>query len=93
MTKPKVTPFDAADYLTSDEAIAEYLTAAAEGGEAAHIAQAMGTVVRARNLSQLARDTGMTGGHAPCFVRRGQSKTGYRREDTRFHRHRYVLRG
>jgi probable addiction module antidote protein len=52
--------FDAADYLKTDEDIAAYLDASAEGGDAATIAIALGTVARARNVSQLARDTGMT---------------------------------
>ncbi|MFO1236885.1 MAG: addiction module antidote protein [Alphaproteobacteria bacterium] len=55
-----LTPFDPADYLTSEAAIAEYLTAAAEGGDTAHLARALGDVARARNHSQLARQTGMT---------------------------------
>ena len=52
--------FDAADYLKTDEDIAAYLDASAEEGDAATMAVALGTVARARNVSQLARDTGMT---------------------------------
>jgi probable addiction module antidote protein len=52
--------FDAADYLDSDEAIAAYLEASAAEGEPAAMAAALGTVARARNVSQLARETGMT---------------------------------
>ena len=52
--------FDAADYLKTDEDVAAYLEASAEDGDPAAMATALGTVARARNMSQLARDTGMT---------------------------------
>ncbi len=52
--------FDAADYLKTDEDIAAYLEASAAEGDPAAMAAALGTVARARNVSQLARDTGMT---------------------------------
>jgi probable addiction module antidote protein len=52
--------FDAADYLMTDEDIAAYLEASAEEGDPAAMAVALGTVARARNVSQLARDTGLT---------------------------------
>ena len=52
--------FDAADYLKTDKDITAYLNASAEEGDAATMAVALGTVARARNVSQLARDTGMT---------------------------------
>lgn len=54
------TRYDAADYLKSEEDIAAYLEAAAEDGDTALIAAALGDVVRARNISQLARETGLT---------------------------------
>ena len=62
MTKARETfsAFDAADYLKTDADIAAYLAAAAEGGDAAHFARALGTVARARNMSALARATEMT---------------------------------
>jgi probable addiction module antidote protein len=54
--------YDTADYLTDDERIAAYLEAVMEeaSDDPALIAQALGTVARARNISQLARDTGLT---------------------------------
>ncbi len=52
--------FDAADYLKTDEDIAAYLDASAEDGDAGALAVALGTVARARNMSELARETGMT---------------------------------
>ena len=54
------TRYDAATYLRSDEDIQAYLEAAAEGGDPAAMAAALGAVARARNMSQLARDSGMT---------------------------------
>lgn len=55
-------PFDAADYLESEQDVAAYLEACAEGGELVEISRALGTVARARkmNMSKLARDTGLT---------------------------------
>lgn len=54
--------YDTADYLKSEEDIIAYLEAAMEegGDDAAYIARALGVVARARNMSQLARDTGMS---------------------------------
>lgn len=55
-----IKSFDAADYLRDEDDIAEYLTAAAEDGDPAAMAQALGVVARARSMTQLAKDTGMT---------------------------------
>jgi probable addiction module antidote protein len=54
------TRFDAADYLKTDEQIAAYLDDAAQDGHPAAMTAALGTVARGRNISQLARDTGLT---------------------------------
>lgn len=56
------TRYDTADYLTSREAAAAYLEAAIEeaGDDPAFIAQALGTIARSGNLSELARATGMS---------------------------------
>ncbi len=58
----KFTPYDTADYLTDDDRVAAYLEAVLEeaADDPALIAQALGAVARARNISQLARDTGLT---------------------------------
>jgi len=60
MTDVKFSRYDTAEYLKTEEDIAAYLEAAAEDGDPALIAAALGDVARARNMSQLARDTGMT---------------------------------
>ncbi|WP_414499425.1 addiction module antidote protein [Zymobacter sp. IVIA_12111.31 C1] len=62
MTTDKVTfsRYDTADYLCSEEDIQAYLEAAIEDGDPSIIAQALGNIARARNISQLARDTHMS---------------------------------
>lgn len=52
--------YDSADYLKTDDDIAAYLEACAEENDPALMAQALGTVARAHNMSQLARDTGLS---------------------------------
>ena len=53
------TPFDAADYLDSDEAIAAYLTAALEDDSPDMFLTAVKDIARARGMTQLAHDTGL----------------------------------
>lgn len=63
MNKPvKFSRYDTADYLKTEEDIAAYLEAVMEEGsdEPGFVAHALGVVARARNMSQLARDTGLT---------------------------------
>jgi probable addiction module antidote protein len=55
----KTTPFDAADYLRSDEACAEYITAAFETNDPAAVARAIGVVARARGMAEVARNAGL----------------------------------
>ena len=52
--------YDTADYLQSEEEIAAYLEAVMEEGDPALIAAALGDIAKARNISQLARDVGMS---------------------------------
>lgn len=56
----KFSRYDTADYLKTETDIAAYLDAVMEDGDPALIAAALGDIARARNLSQLARDVGMT---------------------------------
>jgi len=62
MTEQKFSRYDSADYLETEDDIAAYLEAVmSEGGDdPAYITRALGTVARARNISKLARDTGMS---------------------------------
>ena len=61
MTKTKTTPYDSAEYLKTDEDMAMYLEACLEeaGDDAAFIAKALGTIARAKGMTQLAKDTGL----------------------------------
>src|SRR3546814_13588125 len=58
----KTTPYDSAEYLRTEEERAAYLAACMEEApeDAAFIAHALGVVARSRNMTQLARDTGLT---------------------------------
>lgn len=62
MVRETFSRYDSADYLKTEEDIALYLEACMEegGDDPAFIAHALGVVARARNMSQLARDTGLT---------------------------------
>lgn len=62
MSRENFGRFDAADYLKTEEDVVAYLEAAMEeaGDDPAIIARALGAVARARNMSQLARDAGIT---------------------------------
>jgi len=53
-------PFDAAKYLTSPEAQTELLNDALASGEAAYIANALGVIARARGMTEVAREAGVT---------------------------------
>lgn len=53
-------PFDPARYLDTEEGIEEFMIAAFEEGDPAFIAKCLGIVARAKNMSQLARDVGMS---------------------------------
>lgn len=55
----KTAPFDAADYLTDEATIAEYLTAALEDPNPEMFLIAVKDVARARGMSQLAKDSGL----------------------------------
>jgi probable addiction module antidote protein len=56
----KTTKWDSAKYLTSEAAMAEYLSAMMEDGDPRAITHALGVVARARGMSRLARKSGVT---------------------------------
>ena len=56
----QTTVFDAAEYLDSDEAIQAYLAAALETSDSAFIAEALGTVARAKGMTQIAQAAGLS---------------------------------
>lgn len=59
MAKTKTLPWDAAEYLNTEEEMAAYLEAALEEGEPSLVAAALGDIARARGMTQLARETGL----------------------------------
>ncbi|CAO1661776.1 putative addiction module antidote protein [Halomonas sp. NYA30] len=62
MTEQAVTfsHYDAADYLQTEDDIAAYLDAVMEENDPALLAAALGDIARARNMSQLAKEVGMS---------------------------------
>ena len=52
--------FDMVEFLQSDQAIAEYLTAVMEDGDAALLAAAMGDIARAKGMAEISRKSGLT---------------------------------
>ena len=55
----KTSPWDATEFLDSDEAIAAYLEAAMEDGDPALIAAALGDIARAKGMTEIARTAGL----------------------------------
>ena len=62
MKKTKISRYDVAEYLQTPEEMAAYLEACIEeaDGDAAFIAKALGDIARAKGMSQVARDTGLS---------------------------------
>ncbi|AZZ73977.1 hypothetical protein PS619_05531 [Pseudomonas fluorescens] len=58
----KFTRWDSAEYLKTEEDMANYLDACMEeaGDDPAFIAKALGTIARARGMTQVARDAGLS---------------------------------
>ncbi|CAJ0778455.1 addiction module antidote protein [Ralstonia holmesii] len=58
----KTRPWDSAEHLKTEADMVAYLDACLEeaGDDPAFITHALGVVARARGMTQLARDTGMT---------------------------------
>jgi len=60
--KTKTTKYDVAEHLRTPEEMAAYLEACIEesGGDAAFIASALGDIARAKGMTQVARDAGLS---------------------------------
>lgn len=56
----KLTAYDPAAVLDSDEEIAFFMADALETGDAAYIAKALGIVARAKGMAQIAAQTGLS---------------------------------
>ena len=59
-TKLATRKFDVTEYLDSPEAIAEYLTAMIETGDASMVAMALGDVARVKGMAEIAKASGLT---------------------------------
>ena len=51
--------FDVTEYLDDEQAIAQYLTVVIEENDPAALAQALGTIARARGMTQMAEASGL----------------------------------
>lgn len=60
MAKLKTRPFDMANYLSDEADVAEYMRQVMEDGDPALLGAALGDVARARGMSKLAKDTGLS---------------------------------
>jgi probable addiction module antidote protein len=62
MAKTKTTKYDVSEHLRTSEEMAAYLEACIEeaNGDAAFIAKALGDIARAKGMSQVARDAGLS---------------------------------
>jgi probable addiction module antidote protein len=58
--KTSTRPFDPAAYLDDDEALAVYMSEALETGDPAFITDAIGIIARARGMTQVAKDAGLS---------------------------------
>lgn len=78
MSKTKTTKYDVAEHLRTPEEMAAYLEACMDeaDGDATFIAKALGDIARAKGMSQVARDAGLSreslykalsGDRAPSF--------------------------
>lgn len=56
----KPTPFDPAEGLTSEDSIAAFMEEAFRTEDVGYIAHALGVVARAKGMTQIARDTGLS---------------------------------
>ncbi len=62
MKKTITSRYDVAEHLATPEEMAAYLEAAMEesGGDAAFVSKALGDIARAKGMSQVARDSGLS---------------------------------
>jgi probable addiction module antidote protein len=56
----KLTTYDPAEDLTSDEAIAIFMAEAFQTNDVSYIAHALGVVARAKGMAQIAGQTGLS---------------------------------
>ena len=56
----KITTFDPAEALTSDDAVASFMAEAFASEDTGYIAHAIGVVARAKGMTQIATETGLS---------------------------------
>ena len=56
----KLTPYDPANALVDDEEIAVFMADALETGDSAYIAKALGVIARAKGMSAISQQTGLS---------------------------------
>lgn len=57
--KTKTLPWDAAEFLETEDDMVAYLEAALEEGDASLVAAALGDIARAKGMTAIARETGL----------------------------------
>ncbi|EFB2740816.1 putative addiction module antidote protein [Escherichia coli] len=58
--KEELKKFDVVEFLEDEEDIQEYLNAAIEENDTKYLFKALGNIARARNMSQLSKEVGMS---------------------------------
>jgi probable addiction module antidote protein len=58
--KKQAAKWDASEYLATEDDMAAYLNAALEDGDTSVIAAALGDIARAKGMTQLSKETGIT---------------------------------
>ena len=56
----KTAPYDSAEFLRTPESVQHYMDEALATGDPSFIAQALGTVARAKSMTEIARKTGLS---------------------------------
>lgn len=60
MAHTEISKFDIAEYLEDDASIAEYLNTVLEDGDTEDILSALGHVAKARGMTKIAEETGLS---------------------------------
>lgn len=59
MRKAKTRAYDASEYLKTEKDMSAYFEAALEEGDPALVVQALGTIAKARGMTEIAHKTGL----------------------------------
>jgi probable addiction module antidote protein len=58
--KPQTRPFDMAEHLPDEQAIAEYMSLVLEEGDPDELVRALGHIAKARGMTEIAKSSGLT---------------------------------